>query len=70
MAVPKFFSFFVPMLKVLNENSPMKVKALRETVADQMHLTQLEKSEMLPSGAQPTYANRFYWAVQYLKNAG
>ena len=46
MAVPKFFSFFVPMLKVLNENSPMKVKALRETVADQMNLTQLDKSEM------------------------
>ena len=70
MAVPKFFSFFVPMLKVLYEQSPMKVKVLREAVADEMMLSDSDKSEMLPSGAQPTYANRVYWAIQYLKNAG
>ena len=70
MSVPKFFSFFVPVLKVLNEQSPMKMKILRDAVADEMKLTEDDKTEMLPSGAQLTYANRITWAVQYLKNAG
>ena len=70
MAVPKFFEFFVPTLKVLNEQSPMKVKGIREAVAEQMNLSESDKAEMLPSGAQPTYVNRIYWAIQYLKNAG
>lgn len=70
MAVPKFFEFFVPTLKALNEKSPMMVKKLRAAVADNMGLTDADKAELLPSGKQPTYANRIYWSLQYLKNAG
>ncbi len=70
MAVPKFFEFFVPTLKVLNEKSPLKVKELRVSIADDMLLSEADKAEMLPSGKQPTYANRIYWSLQYLKNAG
>lgn len=70
MAVPKFFEFFVPTLKALYHNSPLKSKVLREQVADDMHLTAEDKAELLPSGKQPTYANRILWSIQYLKNAG
>ena len=70
MAIPKFFEFFVPMLSVLNDKSPMKAKELREVMAKRMHLTEEDKRQLLPSGKQLTYANRIQWATQYLKNAG
>ena len=70
MAVPKFFDFFVPTLRVLNEKSPMKTKELRAKIADDMNLSEKDKAEMLPSGRQQTYANRILWSIQYLKNAG
>lgn len=70
MAVPKFFEFFVPTLKALNSKSPMKMKELRTVIADDMHLTDADKAELLPSGKQQTYANRILWSIQYLKNAG
>ena len=67
MAVPKFFDFFVPTLRVLNEKSPMKTKELRAKIADDMNLSEKDKAEMLPSGRQQTYANRILWSIQYLK---
>ena len=70
MAIPKFFEFFVPTLKALNEKSPMKTKELRTVISNDMHLTDADKDELLPSGKQQTYANRIQWSIQYLKNAG
>lgn len=58
MAIPKFFEFFVPTLKALNEKSPMKTKELRTVISNDMHLTDADKAELLPSGKQQTYANR------------
>ena len=46
MSVPKFFSFFVPVLKVLNEQSPMKMKILRDAVADEIKLTEEDKAAL------------------------
>ena len=70
MAIPKFFDFFVPTLRVLNEKSPLKVNQLFEILAAEMHLTPIDMAEMLPSGRQQTYKNRIHWCLQYLKNAG
>ena len=70
MAVPKFFEFFVPTLKALDECSPSNVKRLRQVIADDIGLTEEDKAEMVPSNKQQTYVNRIHWAIQYLKNAG
>ena len=70
MAIPKFFDFFVPTLRVLNEKSPLKVNQLFEILAAEMQLTPIDMAEMLPSGRQQTYKNRIHWCLQYLKNAG
>ena len=42
MAIPKFFDFFVPTLRVLNEKSPLKVNQLSEILAAEMHLTPID----------------------------
>ena len=70
MAVPKFFAFFVPTLRVLDEYSPISAKNLREKLAKDMDLSQEDMSEWLPSHRQLTYHNRIHWAITYLKNAG
>lgn len=70
MAIPKFFDFFVPVLRALNDHSPLKVGPLFEILAEELHLTPADMAEMLPSGRQQTYKNRIHWSLQYLKNAG
>jgi len=70
MAIPKFFEFFVPVLRALNDHSPLKVGPLFEILAEELHLTPADMAEMLPSGRQQTYKNRIHWSLQYLKNAG
>lgn len=70
MAVPKFFEFFTPTLRALDDSSPMKAKDLQERLASEFHLSEEDKAEMLPSGRQATYKNRIHWSVSYLKAAG
>ena len=70
MSVPKFFEFFTPTLRALDRSSPIKAQTLQEQLASDLHLTEEDKAEMLPSGRQATYKNRIYWSITYLKNAG
>lgn len=70
MAIPKFFEFFVPTLRALDTQSPLKANQLYAILAKDMALSNEDMAEMLPSGRQPTYKSRIMWAIQYLKNAG
>ena len=69
MAVPKFYSFFYPVLETLKDGGVRDVAALRTSVAAMMKLSAEDRQESLPSGAL-TYVNRFNWALVYLKKAG
>lgn len=70
MSIPKFFDFFGPTLESLVDGSMKDIRTLRSIVADKMKLTDDQKSIMLKSGKQATYANRITWSVVYLKKAG
>jgi restriction system protein len=48
----------------------VRTSDLVERLADQFTLSADERSQLLPSGRQATFANRVHWAVSYLGKAG
>lgn len=60
------------MLPVLQASSSgeVKVSDVVSTLANQLQLTDEERSELLPSGRQTTFTNRVAWAKSYLTKAG
>ncbi len=70
MAVPKFFVFFPHILRILDTGDTLHVKQIRMQVFERMHLSEEDRSVLLPSGKQRTADNRVNWALTYLKKAG
>ncbi|MBS0487656.1 MAG: restriction endonuclease [Proteobacteria bacterium] len=70
MAVPTFEAFRVPLLRRLQDGKDHRMADLYDVLADDLHLTDGDRSEILSSGLQPVYKNRISWARTFLKKAG
>lgn len=70
MSVPKYHELYAPFLKTLQDGQIHNMKEIKLSVADQMHLTDADLSERLPSGKQAVFENRLGWCRTYLKKAG
>ena len=69
MAIPKYYAFFPSVLKSLAQGDVLTVRAIREKVIEEHHLTEEDLAQLLPSGVQRVVDNRVQWAIQYLKKA-
>ena len=68
MAVPAFQTFLLPVLRFSAaeiSNSELVVK-----IADELRLSDDDRTALLPSGRQSRLANRVHWAKAYLSKAG
>lgn len=70
MAIPDFQTMMLPVLLTCQTGEPVKTSQLYSTVADHFHLTEEERSELLPSGRQQRFKNRVAWALAHLNRAG
>ncbi|WP_237724817.1 winged helix-turn-helix domain-containing protein [Deinococcus alpinitundrae] len=70
MPVPDFQSFFRPTLEALQDGHEYRWREIRETVADLTGISQEDREDLVPSGAEPRYVNRIHWTVPYLAKAG
>jgi len=70
MAVPDFQSWLLPLLRRLSDGDVHRMADLYEELAAELRLSDADKDERLPSGAQQTFMNRIAWARTYLKKAG
>ncbi len=70
MAIPDYQSCMLPLLKFAADNTIHALPDAVAALAEQFHLTDEEKNELLPSGTQAVIANRIGWARTYLKKAG
>ncbi len=70
MPVPKYHELYAPFLKTLQDGQIHNMKEIKQAVADQMHLTEADLAERLPSGKQAVFENRIGWCRTYLKKAG
>lgn len=69
MAIPDFQALMLPVLRA-SEVGEVKISDVVQSLADEFLLSEDERSELLPSGKQTTFANRVHWAKSYLGKAG
>lgn len=70
MAIPQFQAFLLPLLKLAGQNTEIKLRDAYNIMANEFHLTEAERAELLPSGTQTIIYNRVSWAATYLKKTG
>ena len=69
MAIPTYEKAMLPFLEIVRERGEVRMRDLVELIANRAHLTDEEKSQLLPSG-QTVISNRVGWARTYLKKTG
>ena len=69
MAIPDFQTLMLPVLAEAAKGEA-RIGDVVEDLADQFGLSPEERSHLLPSGRQTTFANRVHWAKSYLGKAG
>ena len=69
MPIPDYQTLMLPVLLSTPETE-IRVGDVIDHLAEQFSLTQEERAQLLPSGAQTLFANRVHWAKTYLGKAG
>lgn len=69
MAIPDFQSLMLPVLKEA-ASGEVRISEVVAVLGYKLALSEVELSELLPSGKQTTFANRVNWAKSYLGKAG
>ncbi|MBM4434809.1 MAG: restriction endonuclease [Chloroflexi bacterium] len=69
MPVPDFQTFMLPLLRAAADGQPHRMRDLVPIVADELGLSEEDRTLRLPSGNQTTAENRTYWAGIYLRRA-
>ena len=70
MAVPRFQSLMLPVLRALDDGAVHQPQPVCDEVAAQLGVSAEDQAELLPSGAMTRYRNRILWALHYMKRAG
>jgi restriction system protein len=60
----------LPLLRFLSDGKEHSNQEAVEALVDEFGLTEEDLAEMLPSGTQPMFVNRFGWAKSHMKMAG
>ncbi|MGD9494267.1 MAG: restriction endonuclease [Bacteroidales bacterium] len=67
--IPDYQTFMLPFLRQLADKQEHKFRDIIESLAEKFGVTETERKELLPSGAQSIFDNRVGWARTYLKKA-
>ena len=67
--IPDFQSLMLPVLRSAAEGE-VRISQVIDQLANQCGLSAEERSHLLPSGRQNTFANRVHWAKSFLGKAG
>jgi restriction system protein len=69
MPVPDYQSLMLPVL-LASANGEVRIGDVVDRLAGQLHLTEEDRAELLPSGKQTLLGNRVHWAKTYISKAG
>lgn len=69
MPVPDFQTFLRPALAAVADGAPRHIREIRQKIAAEFKLSEVDLSELLPSGKQTRFDNRVAWAVSFLNAA-
>src|SRR5215204_2062518 len=69
MAIPDFQTLMLPVLREASTGE-VRISEVVERLANEFNLSPEQRSHLLTSGRQTTFANRVHWAKSYLGKAG
>jgi restriction system protein len=69
LSIPDFQTLMLPVLRIAAADE-VRISNVVESLADEFALSAEDRSHLLPSGKQTTFANRVHWAKSYLGKAG
>ena len=70
MAIPDYQTVMLPLLRFLKDGKEHNIGEVVDSLADEFHLSDQEREQLLGSGQQTVIRNRAGWARTYLKKAG
>lgn len=70
MPIPDFQSVMLPLLTLASDGQEHLPREAADVLAKHFALSDIERTELLPSGMQPVFNNRIGWARTFLKQAG
>ena len=70
MPIPDYQTLMLPLLQLSKERGECHFLEVIDFLATKFGVSEAERQELLPSGAQPIFVNRVSWARTYLKKAG
>jgi len=68
--IPDTTTIQLPVLKLLEDKNPHKVRDVVEFIANHFDVTEEEREQLTPVGKRSTFDTRVLWAVSQLRNAG
>ena len=68
MPIPDYQFLMLPVLKA-SLHGEVRIGAVEENIAEDLNLTQNNKTKLMPSGKQTVFSNRVHWAKSYLSKA-
>jgi restriction system protein len=71
VVVPPVQDIMLPLLRMANQanGQPVAIRNTVQKLADEMGLSDNDRTELLPSGRQSRFANRVTWAASHLRGA-
>jgi len=69
MSIPNYQTLMLPVLRAASKGE-VRISEVVDRLADELHLSPQDRSELVPSGKQTTFSNRTHWAKTYLAKAG
>lgn len=70
MPIPSYEDFMLPVLRVLEHGETLHIRSIGQTLAQHFNLTDDDLAELIPSGLDSLFDNRFGWARTHMKKAG
>lgn len=70
MALPTYQTAMLPLLRFASDGQEHSLREATLAVSDAFHLTEEERSQLLPSGRKPVIDDRVAWARVYMGQAG
>jgi restriction system protein len=59
----------LPLLRIASDGRDHTVTEAMDTIARTMHISDVDRDELLPSGTQTRFYNRVTWALTYLSKS-
>jgi restriction system protein len=70
MTIPDYQTLMLPVLRACADGQEHATAELGKEMAELFQLSDVERTQLLPSGTQTVIASRTHWAITYMAQAG